>query len=45
MEEGFSSVGAFGLWLKGGGRLVDDFDIQSASGQGTTVEITQWLPE
>ncbi|NTU43336.1 MAG: anti-sigma regulatory factor, partial [Nitrospirales bacterium] len=45
MEEGFSTVGSLGLGLKGASRLVDDFHIQSAPGQGTTVEITQWLPE
>lgn len=45
MEEGFSTVGSLGLGLKGAKRLVDEFEIRSAPGQGTTVEITKWLEQ
>ncbi len=43
MEEGFSTVGSLGLGLKGAKRLVDEFNIRSAPGKGTTVEIIKWL--
>lgn len=42
MEEGFSTVGSLGLGLKGAKRLVDEFDIRSSPGRGTTVEIIKW---
>lgn len=43
MEEGFSTVGSMGIGLKGARRLVDEFDIKSLLGKGTTVTITKWL--
>ena len=43
MEEGFSAMGSLGLGLKGARRLVDEFHIRSAPGQGTTVKIIKWL--
>lgn len=43
MEEGFSTVGSIGIGLKGARRLVDEFDIKSFPGKGTTVTITKWL--
>ncbi len=43
MEEGFSTVGSMGIGLKGARRLVDEFDIKSFPGKGTTVTITKWL--
>ena len=43
MQEGFSTIGSMGLGLKGAKRLVDEFDIKSFPGKGTTVTITKWL--
>lgn len=43
MEEGYSTVGSLGLGLSGARRLVDDFEIDSASGKGTIVIIIKWL--
>jgi serine/threonine-protein kinase RsbT len=42
MTDGYTSGGGMGLGLGGTKRLVDDFDIQSTPGQGTTVTITKW---
>lgn len=43
MKEGFSTIGSLGLGLSGAKRLVDEFEIQSSLGKGTTVKITKWL--
>lgn len=43
LAEGFSTVGSMGLGLIGAKRLVDEFDIKSAPGKGTTVTIIKWL--
>lgn len=43
MVEGFSTVGSLGLGLKGAKKLVDEFEIESGRGQGTTISITKWL--
>jgi serine/threonine-protein kinase RsbT len=42
LQIGFSTAGGLGLGLPGVRRLMDDFDIQSKLGQGTTVRITKW---
>lgn len=42
LTDGWTSGGGMGLGLPGSKRLVNDFDIQSASGQGTRVSITRW---
>ncbi|HEU4685356.1 MAG TPA: anti-sigma regulatory factor [Nitrospira sp.] len=42
MKDGFSTSGGLGLGLGGARRLVDDFEIRSAPGQGTTVTIARW---
>lgn len=42
MSDGWTSGGGMGLGLPGSKRLVNDFDIQSAPGQGTRVSITKW---
>jgi len=39
MEDGFSTSGGLGMGLPGVKRLVEDFEINSRSGQGTTVSI------
>ena len=40
VESGFASTG--GLGLPGARRLMDEFDVQSEPGEGTTVTMTKW---
>ena len=42
MKDGYSTGGGLGLGLSGSKRLVNDFEIKSSPGQGTTVTITRW---
>jgi len=42
MRDGFSTAGSLGLGLPGSRRLVDEFDVDSVPGRGTTVVIVQW---
>lgn len=42
MKDGFSTGKSLGLGLPGTKRLVNEFDIKSAVGQGTTVTILKW---
>lgn len=42
MKDGFSTGKSLGLGLPGAKRLVNEFDIKSAPGQGTTVSIIKW---
>jgi serine/threonine-protein kinase RsbT len=42
MTDGWSSGSGLGLGLTGTRRLVNEFEIQSASGKGTRVVITRW---
>ncbi|HUH84985.1 MAG TPA: anti-sigma regulatory factor [Stellaceae bacterium] len=42
MEDGFSTSGGLGLGLPGSKRLMDEFDIVSAPGEGTTITMTKW---
>lgn len=44
MQDGFSTSGGLGLGLPGVRRLMDDFQITSATGVGTTVTVTKWRP-
>ncbi|HZL85599.1 MAG TPA: anti-sigma regulatory factor [Candidatus Krumholzibacteria bacterium] len=44
MQVGYSTSGSLGLGLPGVRRLVDDFEIFSRVGEGTTVTITKWKP-
>jgi len=43
MESGFSTSGLLGLGLPGAKRLMDEMEIQSEVGVGTTVIIRKWL--
>jgi len=43
MVDGFSTGKSFGLGLPGSKRLVNEFDIQSKPGVGTTVTIIKWV--
>src|ERR1700750_458257 len=42
MKDGFSTGKSLGLGLPGTRRLVNEFDIKSTVGQGTTVMIIKW---
>jgi len=43
MQYGYSTGKGLGIGLPGAKWLVDEFDIQSRSGKGTTVTMTKWL--
>jgi serine/threonine-protein kinase RsbT len=42
LTDGWTSGGGMGLGLPGSKRLVHEFEVQSAPGQGTRVSITRW---
>lgn len=42
MEDGYSSSGGLGLGLPGIKRLMNEMDIQSTPGKGTTVTFRKW---
>jgi len=42
MQDGFSTGGGLGFGLPGARRLVDDFEIESKVGAGTTVTLWKW---
>ena len=43
MRDGFSTSGSLGLGLPGVRRLMDEFEIVSEVGKGTTVSMTKWM--
>ncbi|PWG80443.1 anti-sigma regulatory factor [Pararcticibacter amylolyticus] len=43
MQDGFSTGKSLGLGLPGTRRLVNEFDIKSEIGKGTTVSIIKWV--
>lgn len=43
MQEGYSSKGGLGLGLPGSKRLMDEMEVRSEEGQGTTVTVRKWL--
>jgi serine/threonine-protein kinase RsbT len=43
MEEGYSTSGGLGLGLPGSKRLMDEMEVESAVGRGTTVRVRKWL--
>ncbi|MFG2680497.1 ATP-binding protein [Streptomyces sp. NPDC048392] len=43
MTDGYTSGGGLGLGLSGARRLVQEFTLDSHTGHGTTVTITEWL--
>ncbi len=43
MEDGYSTSGGLGSGLSGAKRLMDEFDLTSTVGKGTTVEVVKWL--
>lgn len=42
LRDGYTTGGGLGLGLGGAKRLVNDFDLRSAPGEGTTIAITRW---
>lgn len=42
MKDGFSTGKSLGLGLPGAKRLVNEFDIKSKPGEGTTVSVLKW---
>lgn len=42
MRDGYSTSGGLGLGLPGVRRLMDEFEIQSEPGRGTTVAVKKW---
>jgi serine/threonine-protein kinase RsbT len=42
VEPGFTSWGGLGLGLPGARRLMDEFEINTNAGSGTTVTMTKW---
>ncbi len=43
MQDGYSTGKSLGLGLPGARRIMDDFDIKSELGQGTTVTMRKWM--
>jgi serine/threonine-protein kinase RsbT len=43
MQDGYSTSNGLGLGLPGARRLMDEFEIVSKIGEGTTVTIKKWL--
>jgi serine/threonine-protein kinase RsbT len=42
LQDGFSTSGGLGLGLPGARRLMDEFDVESEPGHGTTVTMKKW---
>jgi serine/threonine-protein kinase RsbT len=42
MQDGFSTSGSLGLGLPGARRLMDEFELRSEPGRGTTVTMRKW---
>jgi serine/threonine-protein kinase RsbT len=42
LTDGYTTGGGLGLGLSGARRLVDDFDIRTAAGEGTRITVTKW---
>jgi serine/threonine-protein kinase RsbT len=43
MQDGFSTQGTLGMGLPSARRLTDEFEIVSAAGGGTIVQVTTWI--
>jgi len=42
LTDGYTSGGGLGLGLSGARRLVDEFDIDTKLGEGTSITVTKW---
>ena len=43
MRDGFSTGNSLGMGLPGAKRLMDEFDLTSVVGRGTTITMTKWV--
>ena len=43
MRDGYSTSKSLGMGLPGARRLMDQFEISSARGEGTTITMTKWI--
>ncbi|HEX8907664.1 MAG TPA: anti-sigma regulatory factor [Anaeromyxobacteraceae bacterium] len=43
MRDGFSTANSLGMGLPGAKRLMDEFELSSAPGRGTTVTMKKWV--
>jgi serine/threonine-protein kinase RsbT len=43
MRDGYSTSKSLGMGLPGARRLMDQFEISSAIGEGTTITMTKWI--
>ncbi|GAA2533358.1 MULTISPECIES: anti-sigma regulatory factor [Streptomyces] len=43
LSDGYTSGDGLGMGLGGARRLVHDFEVESAPGEGTTVRVTSWV--
>jgi len=43
MQDGYSTSGRLGLGLPGVRRLMDEFEMRTSAGQGTTVTVKKWI--
>jgi serine/threonine-protein kinase RsbT len=43
MRDGYSTANSLGMGLPGSKRLMDEFDLASTPGEGTTVTMKKWL--
>jgi serine/threonine-protein kinase RsbT len=43
MQDGYSTSGGLGLGLPGSKRLMDEFEVVSAVGKGTTITMKKWV--
>jgi serine/threonine-protein kinase RsbT len=43
MQDGYSTSGSLGLGLPGAGRLMDELEVDSRPGSGTTVTMRKWV--
>jgi serine/threonine-protein kinase RsbT len=43
MRDGYSTSKSLGMGLPGAKRLMDEFEITSALGEGTTITMTKWI--
>ena len=43
MRDGFSTANSLGMGLPGAKRLMDEFDLASTPGKGTTVTMKKWV--
>lgn len=44
LQDGYSSGKGLGLGMPGAKRLMDEFEVESKPGRGTTVTMRKWLP-